>query len=59
MLSLPSGNKSMVLNVEQRIPSVCISVPGQTRSLKISDTIDHANLTTDPTVSPSFPRDCA
>lgn len=43
-----SDSKSMVLNIEQHIPSVSISVPGQTRSLKIGGTIDYAALTTDP-----------
>ena len=38
----------MVLNIEQHIPSVSISVPGQRRSLKIGGTIDYAALTTDP-----------
>lgn len=34
------------LNVEQRIPSVGISVPGQVRSLQIGGTIDDAALAT-------------
>ena len=45
---LSDNNKSMVLNIEQHIPSVGIPVPGQTRSLKICGTIDYAVLTTDP-----------
>lgn len=42
-----SGSRSMVLNVKQHIPSVGISVPGQTRSMKINGTIDYAALTID------------
>ena len=43
-----SGNKSMILNIKQHVPSAAISVPGQTRSLKISGTIDYAAFATDP-----------
>jgi hypothetical protein len=43
-----SGNKCMVLNIEQQIPSVCTSVPGQTHSLNISGMIDYAAFITDP-----------
>jgi hypothetical protein len=42
-----SGGKHMVLNVEQHIPSVGVTVPGQTRPLKITGTVDYAALMTD------------
>ncbi|KAN0128028.1 hypothetical protein V8E53_013051 [Lactarius tabidus] len=49
-----SGNKCMVLNIEQQIPSVCTSVPGQTHSLNISGMIDYAAFITDPLHHRSF-----
>ena len=45
---LSGGGKGMVLNIEQHIPSVGISVSGQTRSLKIGGTVDYAAITTNP-----------
>ena len=42
-----SGGKRMVLNLEQHIPSVGVAVPGQTRPLKITGTVDYAALMTD------------
>jgi hypothetical protein len=46
--AMVSGNKGMVLNLEQHVPSVAIPVPDQARSLNICGTIDYAALTTDP-----------
>jgi hypothetical protein len=48
VLAILSGSKSMVLAIEQHIPSIGISVPGQTCSLKFSGTIDYAAFITDP-----------
>lgn len=43
-----SGNKCMVLSIEQHVPPVGISEPGRIYSLKLSGTIDYAAFTTDP-----------
>jgi len=48
MSAMLSDSKRMVLNIEQHIPSVDISVPGQTRPSNISGTVDYAALATDP-----------
>jgi len=53
---LSNSGMRMVLNIEQHIPSVDISVPGETRSLKISGTVDYAALTSDPHKHESFIR---
>lgn len=42
-----SGSKRMVLNLKEHIPSVGISVPGQTCPLKITGAVDYAALTMD------------
>ena len=40
-----SDGKRMILNLEQHVPSVGISVPGQTHFLKITGTVDYVALT--------------
>ncbi|KAI9573877.1 hypothetical protein HD554DRAFT_2310459 [Boletus coccyginus] len=51
-----SGSKRMVLNLKEHIPSVGISVPGQTCPLKITGAVDYAALTMDIPKHHSFIR---
>lgn len=44
---LSGSNKSMMLNTKLHVPSIGISVPGQSHSLKFSGTIDFAAFITD------------
>ena len=39
-----SSGKRMVLSLEQHVPSIGVVVPGQTRPLKITGTIDYVAL---------------
>ncbi|KAF9784373.1 hypothetical protein BJ322DRAFT_844894 [Thelephora terrestris] len=52
--AMVSGNKGMVLNLEQHVPAVGIPVPDKACSLNICGTIDYAALTTDPYEHESF-----